>query len=74
MHRIATAMLIVGAVLALNAGMLRDVFARETASPVALPRTEITLPIVARSDKVLSLLLILESLRQSQLGLDGQKV
>jgi len=74
MHRIATAMLIAAAVLALNAGMLRDAFARETGVTVAAPRADVVQPIAAGSDKVLSLLLILESLRQSQLGLDSQKV
>lgn len=74
MPRIATAMLIAAAVLALNAGMLRDVFARELAVQPPATRLEITQPLAAKSDKVLSLLLILESLRQSEIGLGAQKV
>ena len=74
MHRIATGLLIAAAVLVLNMGMLRDAFARDVTVNAMPPRSEVTQPLVASSDKVLSLLLILESLRQTQLGLDGQKV
>ncbi len=74
MHRIATGLLIAAAVLVLNMGMLRDAFARDVTVNATPARVELAQPIAARSDKVLSLLLILESLRQTQLGLDGQKV
>jgi hypothetical protein len=69
MSRIASALLIAAAVLALNAGMVRDAFAAQPVEPAA--RVE-TMP--SRSAKVLSLLVILESLRQAPLALDGQKV
>jgi hypothetical protein len=69
MSRIASALLIAAAVLALNAGMLRDAFA---GAPVAPATRAETVP--TRGAKVLSLLVILESLRQAPLPLDGQKV
>ena len=74
MPRIATAILIAAAVLALNAGMLRDAFARDTALPLPVARMEIAQPVQIKSAKILSLLLILEGLRQAQLTLDTQKV
>ncbi|RYE11051.1 MAG: hypothetical protein EOP22_02475 [Hyphomicrobiales bacterium] len=74
MHRIATAILITGAVLALNGGMLRDAFAREAILMLPAPRLESLDPAGSKSAKVLSLLLVLESLRQSQLSLDDRKV
>jgi hypothetical protein len=74
MHRIATAMLIAAAVLALNAGMLRDAFARDTATQLPVTRLDILQPVQVKSAKVLALLLVLESLRQAPFALDGQKV
>ena len=74
MHRIAAALLIAAAVLALNGGMLRDAFAREAAAQLPASFGEISQPVGGKSAKVLSLLLILESMRQSQLTLDGSKV
>ena len=55
MHRIATAFLIAGAVLALNGGMLREVFARDTSLHV--PATIQLEP--AASSRLMSLLLVL---------------
>ena len=74
MNRIATAILIAGAVLALNGGMVRDALARETLLQLPAPSVEIAQPVAPRSAKLLSLLLVLETLRQSQLSLDGRKV
>jgi hypothetical protein len=74
MSRIASALLIAAAVLAVNAGMLRDAFSAEAAARQPTVRAEIVQPIQIRSAKVLSLLVILESLRQESLPLDGQKV
>lgn len=70
MHRIATAILLAGAVLALNGGMLRDAFARETVVQLTPPSIEMT----GKNTKLLSLLLVLESLRQSPFSLDDRKV
>lgn len=69
MHRIATALLIVTAVVALNGTMLRDTFAAERD---ARPQATEMVPI--KSAKVLSLLLILEALRQTPVALTTQKV
>ncbi len=66
MHRIATAMLIAAAVLVLNAGMLRDVLAGEMIVQPA--------QVEVKASKVLSLLVILEALRQAPVRLDSQKV
>ncbi len=74
MHRIATAMLIAAAVLALNAGLLRDAFAAETMARSPVQIADLAQPMPVRTAKVLSLLLILESLRQAPVPLDGQKV
>jgi hypothetical protein len=74
MHRIASAILIAAAVLAMNAGMLRDAFADEYRPVVAAGRTELIPPVQPRSAKLISLLVVLESLRQEQVRLDGQKV
>ena len=73
MHRIATALLITAAVLALNGGMLRGAFAEEMAARSPPPRLDVAQPVAARSAKVLSLLLILESLRQAPVSLDQPK-
>ncbi|MBI4921752.1 MAG: hypothetical protein HY834_08380 [Devosia nanyangense] len=74
MNRIAAALLITVAVLALNAGTLREAFAGEAMArlPAALPASLMPAPV--RSTKVLSLLLILEALRQAPVSLDPQKV
>jgi hypothetical protein len=74
MHRIASAILIAAAVLAMNAGMLRDAFADEYRPTLAAARAEVAQPVQPRSAKLLSLLVVLESLRQEQVRLDGQKV
>ncbi|MDO8360923.1 MAG: hypothetical protein Q7T08_12925 [Devosia sp.] len=62
------------AVLALNAGTLREAFAGEAMArlPVASVASLTIAPV--RSTKVLSLLLILEALRQAPISLDPQKV
>lgn len=73
MHRIATAMLIAAAVLALNGGMLRQAFAEQATAGLPAPRLDIVQPITVRSAKVLSLLLILEALRQNPLSLNQPK-
>ncbi len=70
MHRIASAMLIVAAVLALNAGMVREAFS----APAATVRAEPIRVEPPRSTRVLSLLLVLETLRQAQAAADRQKV
>jgi len=70
MHRVASALLIAAAVLALNAGMLRDAFA----APGPANRIEATQAQEGRSARLLGLLLVLESLRQAPVRLDGQKV
>ena len=49
MHRIATAILIAAAVLALNGGMLRDAFAREAALQLPASGREIAQPIAGKS-------------------------
>lgn len=74
MHRIASAILITVAVLALNGGMLRDAFAAEYRPAVTAARTETAQPVAIRSARILSLLVVLESLRQSPAALDGPKV
>jgi hypothetical protein len=74
MHRIASAILIAAAVLAMNAGTLRDAFAEEHRPTAGVSRAEIVQPVQPRSAKLLSLLVVLESLRQEQVRLDGQKV
>lgn len=73
MHRIATALLITAAVLALNGGMLREAFAEQAAARLPAPRLDTVQPIAVRSAKVLSLLLILEALRQNPVSLDQPK-
>jgi hypothetical protein len=73
MHRIA-AMLIAATVLAFNGSMLRDAIAAEPAVKPPASSAEGTQPAVARNAKVLSLLMILETLRQTPVALDAQKV
>ncbi|OJX19546.1 MAG: hypothetical protein BGO82_07415 [Devosia sp. 67-54] len=73
MHRIAAAMLIVATVLVAHGSMLREALAAEAAAPPRLA-AEIAQPAVTRNAKVLSLLMILESLRQAPVSLDAQKV
>lgn len=73
MHRIAAAILIAVAVLAMNGGMLREAFAEEF-RPAVAARAEVAQPVEARSSRLLSLLVVLESLRQEQVRLDGRKV
>ncbi len=65
MHRIAAAMLIAAAVLALNGGMLREAFARDV---VAAPAA------ATSSSRTLALLMTLEALRQAPSALVPQKV
>ena len=74
MHRIAAAMLIAITALAFNGSLLRDVAAAETVARVPAPAVETIQPAIARNAKVLSLLRILETLRQSPVALDTQKV
>jgi hypothetical protein len=74
MHRIAAAMLIVATVLAFNGSMLRQALAGECAAKAPAPVSEVSQPAVARNAKVLSLLMILETLRQAPVALDAQKV
>jgi hypothetical protein len=72
MSRIAAAILIVIAMLALNGGLLRPAFADAARAPAA--SVEISQPVVVRSGRVLNLLLALEALRQSQVSVGPQKV
>lgn len=74
MHRIAAAMLIAATVLAFNGSMLRDAFAAELAMKAPTTAAEVREPTIVRNAKVLSLLMILETLRQVPVPLDGQKV
>jgi len=74
MHRIAAAMLIAATVLAFNGSMLRDAFAAEPTLKTQAPSVEVSQPAIARNAKVLSLLMILETLRQTPVTLDAQKV
>lgn len=74
MHRIAAAMLIAATVLAFNGSMLRGAFAGEPAINPPAPRSEVVQPVPVRNAKVLSLLVILETLRQVPISLDAQKV
>ena len=74
MHRIAAAMLIAITALAFNGSLLRDVAAAETAARPPAPAVGASQPAIARNAKVLSLLMILETLRQSPVALDTQKV
>jgi hypothetical protein len=74
MHRIAAAMLIVVAVLALNGGMLREAFAEDAMIRIPARTVEPVQPVVVKNAKLLSLLVILESLRQVPVSLDPQKV
>ena len=74
MHRIAAALLIVLSVLALNGGMLRQAFAEEAMTQQATASADIPQPTPVKSTKLLSLLLILESLRQAPVALDMPKV
>lgn len=74
MHRIAAAMLIAATVLAFNGSMLCDAFAAEPALKAPAPSAEVTQPAIVRNAKVLSLLMILETLRQTPVALDPQKV
>jgi hypothetical protein len=73
MHRIAAALLIAAAVLALNGGMLREAFAAPApAAPAG--RVEIGQPIETRGSRILSLVLVLEALRQAGPAAADQKV
>ena len=67
-------MLIAITALAFNGSLLREVAAAETAARAPTPTVEAGQPAVARNAKVLSLLMILETLRQSPVALDAQKV
>ena len=74
MHRIASAILIAAAVLALNGGMFRDAFAREMAVQPPMASVDVVQPVQSKSSKLLSLLVVLESLRQEPVALDGRRV
>ena len=74
MHRIAAAMLIVATVLAFNGSMLREALAGEPALNPPAPRGELVQQVPVLNAKVLSLLVILETLRQAPISLDPQKV
>ena len=74
MHRIAAAMLIAITALAFNGSLLRDAAGAETVARAPAPAVEASQPAIARNAKVLSLLMILETLRQSPVALDAQKV
>ena len=74
MHRIASALLIVAAVLALNAGMVREAFpapCRAPAGPAPDAPGRAELP---RGIRVLGLVVALEGLRQVPPAGTGQKV
>lgn len=70
MNRIAAALMIFGAGVALNGGMLAEAFARETAPPPAASASPVALP----ATPLLSLLMVLEGLRQVGPGTDSPKV
>ena len=74
MHRIAAAMLIAATVLAFNGAMLRDAFATQLAVKAPTTGAEVRQLTAVGNAKVLSLLMILETLRQAPVPLDGQKV
>ncbi len=73
MHRIAAAFVITAAVLALNGGMLREAFAEQPAGRLGVPPLGVVQPIQFKSAKVLSLLLVLEALRQNPVSLEQPK-
>jgi hypothetical protein len=78
MTRIATAVLIVVAVLAFNGGLLRGALAEDTSITRQLMVTAVKAPPQAdrcetRSARVLSLLLCLEALRQAPQALTPAK-
>lgn len=70
MNRIAAALMIFGAGVALNGGMLADALGRETAPGPAASAAPVALP----ATPLLSLLIVLEGLRQARPGLDSPKV
>ena len=71
MDRLAAAILIAAAVLAMNGGMLRDVIADECRSVRSPRRSRKSLSAgPGRSERVLSLLLTLEALRAAPALLD----
>lgn len=74
MSRIAAALLIVLAGIALNGTSLRPAFAESAAARAPQPSVEIVQPLVVRSGRVLALLIALEALRQSQSGALSPKV
>lgn len=74
MHRIAAAMLIAAAVLALNGSMLREAFAGDGSARPAPPAIDVSRPAGPRNATVLSLLIVLETLRQAPIALDPHKV
>ena len=74
MTRIAAALLIVAATLVLNGVSLRDAMAAERVPQPTVAAVDIAQPTLTQNFKLLSLLMILESLRQAPGLLDGQKV
>ena len=73
MPRIAAALLIVATVFAFHAAGLSPVSAKEPTAQAPAGRADSIPPIAMRSAKVLSLLLVLESLRAAPVSLDGPK-
>jgi hypothetical protein len=74
MSRIAAALLIVLAGLAINGGLLRPALADSQPVKRPWPTVDVSQPLVTRGGRVLSLLLALEALRLSQAPLDPQKL
>lgn len=74
MHRIAASLLIVCAVPALNTGMIRQAFAEQPMARPAVPAVDIVQPLAVRSGRVMTLLLVLEALRQLPVSSSVQKV
>lgn len=70
MNRIAAALMIFGAGVALNGGMLAEAFARDSVPPAAASASPVALP----ATPLISLLIVLEGLRQAGPGTDSPKV
>jgi hypothetical protein len=71
MPRIAAALLIVAAALVFNATVPDSVYAKDVAAAVKAPVLEDSVP---KSTRLMSLLLVLESLRQAPVDLQTSKV
>jgi hypothetical protein len=70
MNRIAAALMIFGAGVAFNGGMLADALGRESVPPPAAAAG----PVALSPTPLLSLLIVLEGLRQAGPGTDSPKV